>query len=71
MSELIELKGNIITADAMHCLKKVTKAVAKKEGDYLLQMRNSQRKLNKEIQAYYHKMRREQPPLIQHKTVIN
>jgi hypothetical protein len=30
--ELLELKGNIVTADAMHCLKKVTKAVDKKGG---------------------------------------
>lgn len=63
--ELLELKGNIITADAMHCLKKVTKAVSKKDGDYLLQVKNNQGKLNKEIQAYYHKIRREQPSLIQ------
>jgi predicted transposase YbfD/YdcC len=70
--ELLELKGNIITADAMHCLKKVTKAVSKKDGDYLLQVKNNQGKLNKEIQAYYHKVRREQPSLIQqnsHETV--
>ncbi|MGB5443953.1 MAG: ISAs1 family transposase [Psychromonas sp.] len=62
--ELLELKGNIITADAMHCLKKVAKAVDKKGGDYMLQVKNNQSKLNKEIQAFYHKTRRDSPELI-------
>ena len=57
--ELLELKGNVITADAMHCLKKTAKAIDKKGGDYVLQVKNNQSKLNKEIQAYYHKERRD------------
>ena len=57
--ELLELEGNIVTADAMHCLKKTAKAVEKKGGDYALQVKDNQSKLNKEIKAYFHKERRD------------
>lgn len=57
--ELLELKGNVVTADAMHCLKKVAAAVNKKEGDYVLQVKNNQGKLANEIKAYFHKVRRD------------
>ena len=67
--ELLELKGNVITADAMHCLKKVTKAVDKKKGDYVLQVKNNQGKLSSEIKAYFHKVRRDDPKLIEANTL--
>lgn len=62
--ELIELKGHVITADGMHCLKKVAKAVVKKGGDYVLQVKNNQAKLSNEIKAYFHKVRRDTPDII-------
>lgn len=67
--ELLELKDCVITADAMHCLKKVTKAVDKKNGDYVLQVKNNQGKLSEEIKAYFHKTRRDEPKLIQNNTL--
>ncbi|RHW75308.1 ISAs1 family transposase [Colwellia sp. RSH04] len=67
--ELLELKGNVITADAMHCLKKVTKAIDKKDGDYALQVKNNQGKLSNEIKAYFHKIRRDEPQLIDSNTL--
>lgn len=57
--EILELKGSIITADAMHCLKKVASAVDKKGGDYALQVKNNQGKLAREIKAYFHKTYRD------------
>ena len=62
--ELLELKGNIITADAMHCLKKVARAIDKKGGDYVLQVKNNQGKLSNEIKAFFHKTRRDEPQKI-------
>ena len=59
--ELLELKGSIVTADAMHCLKKVAKAINAKGGDYVLQVKNNQGKLATEIAAYFHKTRRDSP----------
>ncbi|MDP8192396.1 ISAs1 family transposase, partial [Pasteurella atlantica] len=60
-----EIKGNIVTADAMHCLKKVTKAIDKKGGDYVLQVKDNQKKLLQEIESFYHKTRRDTPVLIE------
>lgn len=67
--ELLELKGHTITADAMHCLKKVAKAVDDKGGDYALQVKNNQGKLANEIKAYFHKVHREAPELIASNTL--
>ncbi|MDP8042402.1 ISAs1 family transposase [Pasteurella atlantica] len=63
--EILEIKGNIVTADAMHCLKKVTKAIDKKGGDYVLQVKDNQKKLLQEIESFYHKTRRDTPVLIE------
>jgi predicted transposase YbfD/YdcC len=68
--ELLELKGNIVTADAMHCLKKVATAIDKKGGDYVLQVKGNQGKLSQEIKAYLHKTRRDEPELIKKNTLI-
>lgn len=67
--ELLELKGNIITADAMHCLKKVANAIDKKGGDYVLQVKGNQGKLSEEIKAYFHKTRRDDGALISANTL--
>lgn len=67
--ELLELKGHVITADAMHCLKKVTLAVDKKGGDYALQVKGNQGKLANEIKAYFHKVRRDAPEKLEDHTL--
>jgi len=59
--ELLELKGNIVTADAMHCLKKVAKAIHSKGGVSILQVKNNQSKLATEMVADFHKTRRDLP----------
>ena len=53
--ELLELKNAIVTTDAMSCQKKITKAIIKKEGDYILQVKDNQKKLHEEIKAYFHR----------------
>lgn len=61
----LQLKGTIVTADAMSCLDKVTKKIIDKEADYVLQLKANQAKLLKEVQAYFHKIRRDNPELIE------
>ena len=63
--EVLELKNTIITADAMSCNKKITKAITDKQGDYVLQIKANQSKLLEEIKAYFHKIRRDEPNLIE------
>ena len=62
--ELLELKDCIVTADAMSCQKKITKGIVDKEGDYILQVKDNQKKLHNEIKAYFHKVHRDEQSLI-------
>lgn len=61
----LQLKGTIVTADAMSCLDKVTKKIVAKKADYVLQLKANQSKLLEEVQAYFHKIRRDNPALIE------
>jgi len=45
MLEAMEIKGNIITADAMHCQTKTAALIRAKGGDYILQIKGNQSKL--------------------------
>lgn len=40
--ELLDLKGSVVTADAMHCQKETARAVIKKEADYVLTAKANQ-----------------------------
>ena len=61
--ELLELKDSIVTTDAMSCQKKITKAITSKGGDYILQVKDNQKKLHEQIKAYFHKVYRDEPNL--------
>lgn len=63
--QLLEIKDSIVTADAMSCQKKITKAIVTKQGDYILQVKDNQKKLHDEIKAYFHKTHRDEPSLIE------
>ncbi len=60
----LEINGSVITADAMHCQKKTAETIRKKKGDYVLQVKKNQSKLLEEIKAYFHKVRRDEPLLL-------
>lgn len=47
--EILNLKGGVITADAMHCQKKTAKTIIDSEADYILQVKNNQPTLMKTI----------------------
>jgi predicted transposase YbfD/YdcC len=42
--ELIDLKGRLITADALHCHTRMAEAVTRKGGDYLLALKGNRRR---------------------------
>ena len=63
MLDCIDVKGTIISADAMHTQTKTAKKIIEKDADYLLQVKNNQKKLKEEIAAYFHKIRRDSPVL--------
>ncbi|MCP4321003.1 MAG: ISAs1 family transposase [Alteromonadales bacterium] len=60
----LEINGSVITADAMHCQKKTAEIICEKDGDYVLQVKKNQAALLKEIKAYFHKIRRDDPLLL-------
>ncbi|HCR5091023.1 TPA: ISAs1 family transposase, partial [Legionella pneumophila] len=59
MLDLLELKGAIVTADAMNTEKKIAKKIHDKGGDYVLCVKNNHKKLLNEIKDYFHIMERD------------
>lgn len=57
--ELLDINEATITLDAMGCQHEIAKDIIQRKGHYILQVKNNQKTLNAEIQAYYHKCQRE------------
>ncbi len=64
----IDINNSVITADAMHCQTKTTTVIREGGGDYVLQVKKNQKKLYKEIKAYFHKTYRDEPKLLKNNT---
>jgi len=65
MLESMDIKGSVITADAMHCQTKTAEVVRSNGGDYVLQVKENQKKLLNEIKAFFHKMDRDEPEVLE------
>jgi len=61
----MDIKGAVITADAMHCQTKTADAVIEGGGHYVLQVKENQKKLLNEIKAFFHKTNRDEPELLE------
>lgn len=64
--ELLDIKGATVTADAMSCQRAIAAKIREGEGHYVLQLKNNQATLLKEIQAYHHKLERDGYAGVQH-----
>ena len=51
--ELLELKGCIVTIDAMGCQKEIVKAISAAEADYVIGLKGNQGNLHKEVQKCF------------------
>ena len=49
--ELIQLKGCVVTADALHCHRAMAKAIVARGGDYVLAVKNNQPALRRDAKA--------------------
>jgi len=49
----LELKGCLVTIDAMGCQKKIAKTIIEQEADYLLALKDNQPKLHQAVQDYF------------------
>lgn len=50
--ELLKIEGCMVVADALHCQKETAKAVIKAKADYLLNVKDNQETLKKDIENY-------------------
>ena len=51
--ELLDIKGCIVTIDAMGCQKEIAKKITEKEADYILCLKGNQSSLHKDIKLYF------------------
>ncbi len=61
----MDIEGCVISADAMHCQTGTALAVREGKADYSLQVKDNQGNLFKEIKAYFHKIYRDEPKLLE------
>jgi predicted transposase YbfD/YdcC len=50
--KLLDLKGNIVTIDAMGCQKKIAKQIVDQEGNYVFNLKGNQSTLHKDVQLF-------------------
>ena len=65
MLRQLSVKGAIITADAMHCQTHTAEIIRAEGADYMLQVKDNQRHLCKEISAFFHKTYRDNPEVLE------
>jgi predicted transposase YbfD/YdcC len=61
----MNIENAVITADAMHCQTETSQLIREGKGHYVLQVKNNQSKLLKEIEAYFHIAERDFPKALQ------
>lgn len=66
--DLLDVKGSIVTADALNCQKEIAEKVKKNKGDYVLAVKGNQGTLHEEI-AYEFKVALEEKQLNPYETV--
>lgn len=49
---VLDLKGNIVTIDAMGCQKKIAQQIIEQEGDYVFNLKGNQSKLHDEVRLF-------------------
>lgn len=51
--KILELKGCIVTIDAMGCQKQIAKTIRKKEADYVLMLKGNQQSLKEQVEKLF------------------
>jgi len=64
MLDILNIKGSLISADAMNTQKKICKKIISKQADYVLCVKSNHKKLKDEISSYFHKVTRDTPDWI-------
>lgn len=64
--ELLELKGCIVTTDALGCQRKIASTVIEGEGNYVLPVKNNQKTLRQDIESLFDYAREEDFENVEH-----
>lgn len=56
--DLLDIKGCIVTIDAMGCQEKIAEKIVNKEADYVLAVKDNQKQLHEEIIDFFETSRR-------------
>ena len=51
--DMLDIKGKVVTADAMHCQKETARKIIEKKGDYVLQLKANQGNFYKDVYAMF------------------
>lgn len=51
--DVLDIKGNVVTIDAMGCQKEIAKQIVQKGGDYVLSLKGNQGNLEKSVQEVF------------------
>ena len=62
--KMLDIKGALVTIDAMACQTKIAKVIVDKGGDYLLAVKSNQGKLRKAVEKAFAKERANMPDVI-------
>ena len=51
--DLLDLKGMIITIDAMGCQKKIVEKIAEKEAEYVISLKGNQQSIHRDVKEFF------------------
>jgi predicted transposase YbfD/YdcC len=54
--DILDVKGDVVTADAMSCQREIAKKIREKEADYVLAVKENQKGLHEDIKDYFEGM---------------
>jgi exo-beta-1,3-glucanase (GH17 family) len=54
--DILDVKGDVVTADAMSCQKEIGKKIREKGADYILSVKENQKGLYEDIKEYFEGM---------------
>ena len=52
LPDLLELKGMIVTIDAMGCQKKIVEKIAEKEAEYVISLKGNQQSIHRDVKEF-------------------
>lgn len=63
--DVLDIRDACVTLDAMHCQKATVQKLRERSADYVIQIKANQKQFLHEIEAYFHKVERDSPEILQ------